>query len=410
MGRCLALRTPPLLGSLTLILLLSSSLATAGARTSPATGRIRLLYIGDPWDFAENRVVLGWFRAEPRLEITVVPADLEVMTLSDSVRFTRLYLPRNFHTLNASYDVIIPNNISPRVIETKVLEFFQRGVEDEGIGAYFVGFDYWGGTNDIGFWQAMSFYDILPCDIDTSTYQYPTDGKIYWEVIQRDPLFALPAGLEGVVMFDNRGGDIIPRPGSVVHAVWKQRGTPALVTGTYNRGVTLQLDQAWNDFDLYYMREFRYFPDLVYNHVYFVAEVDAPSDVEFAHRTRELFIDVQARRTVTLSLLDFVEIFGANTKAIEDEIARLDDDRREAERSYIDGEYTSASETLKGILSEYGVLEDQLARVKGNALLWIYLSEWIVVTGASLICGFGLWTLMVRRRLYREVGITRFEK
>ena len=380
------------------------------ARTDPATGKIRLLYIGDPWSFQQNRIVLDWIQAEPRFEMTVVPADLEVMMLSESVRFTRLYLPRNYASLNSSYDVLIPNNISPRVIETRIIEFFRQGVEREGIGSYFVGFDYWGGTNDIDFWKALSFYDVLPCEIDTETYQYPSDGKIYWDVLTREPLFAVPADLDGVVMFVNRGGDIFPRPGSVVHAVWSQRRTPSLVTGGYGGGTTLQLDQAWNDFSVESMQEFRYFPDLVYNHLYFVAGVDSPQDVEFAHRTRELFIDVRARRTVTLSLLDFVEIFGANVEDVEDDLGRMDDERRGAERDYIAGDYEGASETLKDILDRYGLVEGRLAKIKANALIWIYVSEWLTVTGTGLLCGFTLWTLMVRRRLYRDVETTRLQE
>jgi hypothetical protein len=41
------------------------------------------------------------------------------------------------------------------------------------------------------------------------------------------------------------------------------------------------------------------------------------------------------------------------------------------------------------------------------ALFWIFVTEWLVVSGTGLICGFAIWTLMVRRRMYREVGITR---
>lgn len=110
------------------------------ARVAPDSGKIRLLYIGDPWSFQQNRIVLDWIRAEPRFTMTVVPADLEVMIFSGSVRFTRLYLPRDYESLNSSYDVLVPNNISPRVIETRILEFFRQGVEQEGIGTYFVGF------------------------------------------------------------------------------------------------------------------------------------------------------------------------------------------------------------------------------------------------------------------------------
>jgi len=34
--------------------------------------------------------------------------------------------------------------------------------------------------------------------------------------------------------------------------------------------------------------------------------------------------------------------------------------------------------------------------------------EWLAVTGTSMVCGFLLWLLMIRRRLYREVRTTRF--
>jgi hypothetical protein len=46
--------------------------------------------------------------------------------------------------------------------------------------------------------------------------------------------------------------------------------------------------------------------------------------------------------------------------------------------------------------------------VKNEALLWVYLTEWLSVSGTALIVGFVLWTLMVRRRLYREVETTTF--
>jgi hypothetical protein len=51
--------------------------------------------------------------------------------------------------------------------------------------------------------------------------------------------------------------------------------------------------------------------------------------------------------------------------------------------------------------------EEVADRVKGNALLWIYITEWLVTTATVMFCGFVLWTLMVRRRLYAEVGTTR---
>jgi hypothetical protein len=46
--------------------------------------------------------------------------------------------------------------------------------------------------------------------------------------------------------------------------------------------------------------------------------------------------------------------------------------------------------------------------LKDRALFWIYVIEWLSVSGTFLLAGFVLWTLMVRRRLYRQVASTRF--
>jgi hypothetical protein len=49
---------------------------------------------------------------------------------------------------------------------------------------------------------------------------------------------------------------------------------------------------------------------------------------------------------------------------------------------------------------------DEARMAKDTALLWIYISEWMVTTAVALISGTILWWLMVRRELYREVTTT----
>jgi hypothetical protein len=46
-------------------------------------------------------------------------------------------------------------------------------------------------------------------------------------------------------------------------------------------------------------------------------------------------------------------------------------------------------------------------RLRERALLWVYVVEWLAVTGTLLVCGMVLWTLMIRKRLYRQVAVTR---
>jgi len=52
-----------------------------------------------------------------------------------------------------------------------------------------------------------------------------------------------------------------------------------------------------------------------------------------------------------------------------------------------------------------GEIEDRAVRLKEGALLWVCIIR-LSVTGTALFCGVVL-SLMVRRRLYREVDATR---
>ena len=40
-------------------------------------------------------------------------------------------------------------------------------------------------------------------------------------------------------------------------------------------------------------------------------------------------------------------------------------------------------------------------------MVWVFVIEWLAVSGTSMLAGGLLWTLMVRRRLYKEVGETK---
>ena len=61
----------------------------------------------------------------------------------------------------------------------------------------------------------------------------------------------------------------------------------------------------------------------------------------------------------------------------------------------------------KFVLIDIHGLTQEAIDAKDRALLWIFAIEWLVVSGTSILAGFLVWTLMVRRALYREVRITR---
>ena len=41
-------------------------------------------------------------------------------------------------------------------------------------------------------------------------------------------------------------------------------------------------------------------------------------------------------------------------------------------------------------------------------MLWVYVIEWLVTSATFLVSSFTLWSLLVRRKLYRQVRTTKF--
>ena len=105
--------------------------------------------------------------------------------------------------------------------------------------------------------------------------------------------------------------------------------------------------------------------------------------------------------------LEFADRFGANMGGIWSSLAEVGEMRNQAEAAYLDHEY---GETV-GIIDEAKDLINGLAgdaiELKDRALLWTYLIEWFAVAGTLIISGEILYMVMVRKRLYRESGLTR---
>jgi hypothetical protein len=379
-------------------------------RVDENTLKARILYLGDA-SFPPNKLILQWILAEPKFSMVIVPCDTYFISLPEAKKLTRLYLPRSYESLNSTQDIVIIHNISPTIIPRKVLDFIQRLVDEEGLGIGLISFFFWGGgagTNDIEVWMTLRFYDLFPADVDTLRDIPAQFGRTFWSVVKDYPILGLP-DIEKQPMqgFGNHGGDIMPRPGAQIHAVWNGRNTPVLVTGTYGSGRTLQLSQGWHNPPDSVFQNYRYMPDLHYNQLYFLAGVDPPADIELAHRARELFIDVRIRKSVTISAMEFVDKFGARLDEIERELASLTPQVLNAERRYLEGDFQTAQTILLEVIGTYPEIEERITRLKNRTMMWIYISEWLIVSSTGTICGVIVWTLMVKRRLYRDVDSTR---
>jgi len=98
------------------------------------------------------------------------------------------------------------------------------------------------------------------------------------------------------------------------------KGEPVLVSRRYGEGITLELDQVRNDIPVPSLHTHRYFPDLIYNELFFAADVEPPTDLELAHQDRHLFIEAKLRKKVILSTLELIQKFGGNTLPVEKQL------------------------------------------------------------------------------------------
>ncbi len=55
-------------------------------------------------------------------------------------------------------------------------------------------------------------------------------------------------------------------------------------------------------------------------------------------------------------------------------------------------------------------MSSEAIRLKDGALRWVYLIEYLSISAVALVSAFSLWTLMVKRRLFREIAPTKLTR
>jgi len=373
----------------------------AGARTDPASGRVRVLFVGEV--MSGNQLFLSWISADPQFTLTAVPCDIEYQTMMDAKRFARIYVPRTQDRLN-DYDVTMFEDFTYKVLPLNVLDMFQSSIY-EGMGIALIEFVNWGGDNDISEWMKLSFYDVFPAEPVMNKFD-AGQGRTFYKVVNNNGPLQLP-GVESAPLNSGSHGDLIAKPGSTTEAVWSGRKTPCMVTSTYGKGHTLQLGHGWDNIPYEARLYYAYLPDFIFHQILCIADLPYPQDLDLVHTVRKLFIDYGNRRTITLGFLGFVEQWDINPYKIERRLASVEASRAQAAGDYLAGDCEHARDILTGLLDEFGAIDQDLIRAKSRAFLWVYLVEWASVLGTSVVCAYALWSLMIRRRVYREVKSTR---
>jgi hypothetical protein len=376
-----------------------------------------------------------WLRVDPLTDPLVIPARVRegYWTQSEIQRFVRLYFPRNYEIL-LTYDFMILASIEIWMLSDRQQEMLHDGVL-EGIGGMQTR-SVMSGHGYISIpWAESMLSDAFPNDADAVvSTDYVFHGLPMRVVFNRHPgvppvlipyadLSGITTSFPGyttslaipkigaVVVSYSVGPYLYGYPGAYSDPEFRNPGwIPHSMFWKYGKGVTWTLQDNFGVGDVFPFWNTNYnpyAPDMVLAMLIYSTGRTLPADVAQVHMLRSQFIEYDTIRGLAYSLIEFVDQFGATTDKIVEKLDSIGETVSEGKRLYRQNLYEEASELMDEALSEMDAVGREAMKLKDEAMMWVYLIQWLSVTGVSLIAGLVVWTLMVKRRLYREVAATR---
>ncbi len=385
-------------------------------------GRIGVLYIGC---IARSRPF--WLmRSDPLFRMGFVQATLRdwaavgpLPALGEAQvhRMVRMQMPRTYADLVANYDVIALHNGNVLAVAPHIQKLAQ-GVSEGGLGLLMSGgWESFGGTgSSYPPWGETAVGKLLPTNDVIGIWV--SSGRLGIEKPRHELMSSLPwdlrdPDLANEVKWDHNLVTLKAGAEQLAHATYLGREDPLMIT--WRLGNDARVFALTSEIHRFfwqggaYRSVWRYAYDFGCNLVIYLDNRAVPQDVELVHVARAKMLEVETRRSLLVALLDFCESFGATTRGIMSRFEEIDQVIAEAMPQYLQLQFEDMLESYRVAEKMLAQAEEEGVRLKNRTLLWIYVIEWLAVTGTSMVCGFILWSLMIRRRLYREVQTTRFE-
>jgi hypothetical protein len=399
----LSAKTYPIILTLALILIMPQVLG----KVDPETKRLRLVLFGEGWSLTPHI-----FMTDPKVAVVVIPAG-DATFSRDMERLMRIYMPRTYEEWVDNVDIFMLSDLVPWGFSDTHFLWMRDSIEEEGTGMMlsemgWYGIGGWTG-NAAEDWAMTMVYDAYPTDMlmekQNQDCSFLTLVDVPQDVLDvTGPLLDLP-GFEQVA-FANEQGIHDPRPGATTWAKYRCAGEAAIVSRPYGKGMAIANSMGIERFVQPYY-EWKYYKDYFINHAYLAGSVRVPEELELVHRVREQLETFRDERSFVIAMIDFIDKFNANTRPVEKMLAEATPMRKEAEDLFVDQKYEESAQLLETASERFDEINEAATKLRDQALLWVYVIEWSAVSATALFTGIIVWSLMVRRRLYREVGLTR---
>jgi uncharacterized membrane protein len=379
-------------------------------RVDQQTGQIRVLFMGDA--LMEAGFVTPLVAQDPLVRLSPVPVEFVTMqyaSIEEAATRLRMYVPRTERHLQEGYDVVIIADARAPFFPSRLQLWIKNGVLNTGMGLLMAGGPQsFGGTETHPSWGESFVGDVLPClcppdywELGRIYFMVPTAGYEDHPLVRNIPWERIPLGNHQRVE-EREGTKVVARSDR------NPPGSPILMYMEMGQGMSEAFVYDWGGNGPQEFHRSSYAPVIMSNLIYYIAGVEIPEDTSLFLLLRTRLTSFFGTRSYAISVMDFAEKFNANLRKAEAALKEADELRKEVIQLYVKGEYEESLVSLGEGLELITEVSNLALTAKDEALVWVYVIEWFTVTSAAMISGVILWTLMIRRAAYRDVGVTRF--
>jgi hypothetical protein len=297
---------------------------------------------------------------------------------------------------------------------SKLLSWMSDGVVEEGLGIIMIGgaASFEGRATVFASWSTTTVADTLPVEMLDHKY---CDEVMKMVIVDPDAELArtLPwETLGNLGTFGEGHRTVLRQTASLIAEAetFSYGRLPHLAWWDTGRGRGFAMTTDWTPSGGMTFMGWIYYPDFCLNVVMFTAGKRLPEDVDIVYMIRRRIRDYSDIRSTMDTMIYMVDKFGGNFAAVENSAMAIDRTKWEADWLYFNGEYDLALEAYDELLDSIGAKIEEARKIARQALFYVYLIEWAAVTGTFMLSGFMVYTLMIRRRMYAEVKITRLRK
>jgi len=359
--------------------------------------------------------VNDWLDQDLVIDYFEIPLAQKPLSETELERYTAIYFPRTLARLLELYDMIIvceEEELFTRYTTSKQKMLMYEAVEKQGVALF----------NSVpnedfeeAAWAGTTLAELMPHNYLGGFETLAAGFKVIIESQDALPPIFTPFAKLGIERYTGPWcRQLNPKIGSTIWAYTDPFKSAFFISWTAGKkgartsNIASDLDEPWWGSSYRGMSsENPWGGDLFLNIVYWSVGKEPVTDVFLVHTVRRAIEDYLVLRSVTLALVDFIDAFGANVRPLEDELAEVSEGRSVARQMYYEQRYQETLDYVQGLFETMKKIEGRAMELKDRSFMWIYLSEWLAVTSTLFVAGFLAWTLMVRRRLYRDVSVTR---